>query len=396
MAQLSRIKSRPNQGRWRWQGDYAGAVPIFGRDGMVILLRILLLALALGSATVAAAPPRKTPAAPAASVALPALNADLRQTSVSGISSGAYMAGQFSVAFSSTVIGAGLVAGGPYYCSGTVGAPPYVPYLSNAMSTCMNPASSHVPPPVAGISWSDARMFSQWGRIDNTGNLAQQKIYLFSGIADQTVTRAVVDQTARFYQLAGVPAANLLYVVSYDAGHAFITDVSTDHDCALTESPYINNCAYTQASAILNHIYGKLQPPSTALSGKIVKFNQRSFVRDAYSSMSNDAYVYIPAACNGTLRCRVHIAFHGCQQGAETIGNLFYTGAGYNLVADANNIIVLYPQVSSSPVYPYNPRGCWDFWGYTSVNPFIPDFYLKSGTQMAAVKAMLDRLGAAR
>lgn len=363
---------------------------------------IALLALALADTGAARPPTPSTPARKALPVRsdvvdLPALNADLSQTSVSGISSGAYMAGQFSVAFSSTVIGAGLVAGGPYYCSGTVGMPPYVPYLSTAMSTCMNPATSHVPPPVAGISWTDARAFATWGRIDDTDNLVRQKIYLFSGSADQTVTRAVVDQTQRFYQLAGVPAANLQYVVSYDAGHAFITDRSSDQACALTAPPYINDCDYAQASAILNHIYTGLQPPSPQLGGKIVKFNQRSFVRDAYSSMSNDAYVYIPAACNaGTTRCRVHVAFHGCQQGAETIGDRFYAGAGYNPVADANNIIVLYPQANSSPVYPYNPQGCWDFWGYASVNPFIPDFYLKTGTQMAAVKAMLDRLGAAR
>ena len=41
---------------------------------------------------------------------LPALGVDASQTSVSGISSGAYMAGQFHLAFSTTVVGAGVVA----------------------------------------------------------------------------------------------------------------------------------------------------------------------------------------------------------------------------------------------------------------------------------------------
>ena len=44
---------------------------------------------------------------------LPALTIDLSRTSVSGLSSGAYMAGQFHVAFSSTLAGAGIVAGAP-------------------------------------------------------------------------------------------------------------------------------------------------------------------------------------------------------------------------------------------------------------------------------------------
>ena len=48
---------------------------------------------------------------------LPALGVDESQTSVSGISSGAYMAGQFHLAFSTTVVGAGVVAGGPWGCA---------------------------------------------------------------------------------------------------------------------------------------------------------------------------------------------------------------------------------------------------------------------------------------
>ena len=40
-------------------------------------------------------------------------NVDASQTSVSGLSSGGYMAVQFEVAFSSLVRGAGIIAGGP-------------------------------------------------------------------------------------------------------------------------------------------------------------------------------------------------------------------------------------------------------------------------------------------
>jgi hypothetical protein len=40
-----------------------------------------------------------------------------REFSVSGFSSGAFMATQMHIAFSGDVISAGLVAGGPYYCS---------------------------------------------------------------------------------------------------------------------------------------------------------------------------------------------------------------------------------------------------------------------------------------
>nr|WP_318289937.1 hypothetical protein [Paraburkholderia sp. BL8N3] len=44
--------------------------------------------------------------------------ADATHTSVSGLSSGAFMAAQFDVAWSKHLVGAGIVAGGPFYCAG--------------------------------------------------------------------------------------------------------------------------------------------------------------------------------------------------------------------------------------------------------------------------------------
>jgi poly(3-hydroxybutyrate) depolymerase len=82
--------------------------------------------------------------------------------------------------------------------------------------------------------------------------------------------------------------------------------------------------------------------------------------------------------------------------GASLVGDHFYGRAGYNPVAGANNINVLYPQVQVSKLYPYNPQGCWDFWGYSSVNPLAPDYYTRNGVQVKAVRAMLDRLAQPR
>src|SRR6478672_13096855 len=44
-------------------------------------------------------------------------NADIKESSISGISSGAFMAVQFGVSWSSIVKGVGVIAGGPYYCA---------------------------------------------------------------------------------------------------------------------------------------------------------------------------------------------------------------------------------------------------------------------------------------
>jgi poly(3-hydroxybutyrate) depolymerase len=105
-------------------------------------------------------------------------------------------------------------------------------------------------------------------------------------------------------------------------------------------------------------------------------------------------YVYVPASCAAQRPCRVHVAFHGCQQNASTIGDDYYSHAGYNEWADTNDLIVLYPQTIASGRYnnpassiPYNPNGCWDWWGYTGES-----YARKDGPQIAAIEAMLRAL----
>jgi hypothetical protein len=39
------------------------------------------------------------------------------------------------------------------------------------------------------------------------------------------------------------------------------------------------------------------------------------------------------------------------------------------------------------PSFIFNPRGCWDWWGYTG-----SQYATQAGAQIAAVKAMVDRL----
>src|SRR5437899_11057635 len=50
-------------------------------------------------------------------VGLRGYNAAIGESSISGISSGAFMAVQFGTAWSSVIKGVGVVAGGPYWCA---------------------------------------------------------------------------------------------------------------------------------------------------------------------------------------------------------------------------------------------------------------------------------------
>ena len=69
---------------------------------------------------------------------LPRLAASTGDVTVSGISSGGYMAVQFQVAYSGSVRGAGVLAGGPYHCA--EGS------LRRALGNCMAPSGKDLPP----------------------------------------------------------------------------------------------------------------------------------------------------------------------------------------------------------------------------------------------------------
>ena len=65
--------------------------------------------------------------------------------------------------------------------------------------------------------------------------------------------------------------------------------------------------------------------------------------------MGSLGYLYIPDQCaEGNISCRLHIAFHGCLMGAETIGLDFVANSHLNEYAQANNLVILYPQVPFS------------------------------------------------
>jgi len=321
---------------------------------------------------------------------LPRLNADAATTTVSGVSSGGYMAVQFHVAHSSTVIGAGVLAAGPYYCArGSVWT---------AYNDCMTPSSWAALPDAEALAAVTDEL-ARAGRIDATENLAHSRVWLFSGKRDRTVFPEVVDALRRFY-LRFVPASAVVLVTDVQAGHAMVTE-DAGARCSVTDPPFINDCDYDAAGKLLAHLLGPLAAPSAGSSGRIMTFDQRPYADgDAYSiSLADNGYVYIPDACERE-RCRVHVAFHGCRQNAAAVGERFVREAGYNRWAAANRIVVLYPQTVARNgwggawwnwSFVVNPRGCWDWWGYTGTQ-----YHTKQGSQIRAVQAMLDRLALPR
>lgn len=319
---------------------------------------------------------------------LPALAAEAKATSVSGISSGAYMAGQYQFAHANTVVGAAIIAGGPHGCAEAR----YGSFYPSPMRLAMNASQSVNGCMLDGLSWygipdaaalaGQARALAASGRIDPVEALARHKVYLFSGSADQIVKHAIVVAAAEVYLRLGVPRDAIKTGPPLAAGHGFVTEPARS-DCALSTAPYVVHCGYDQAGDLLAHIYGPLQAKADKPAGQLVTFDQRPFGKDA--GLAAEGAVYVPAACRAGGGCRVHIAFHGCQQSRAAVGDAFVAGAGFAAWADTNKIVVLFPQVA--PDVLVNPLGCWDWWGYTGF-----DYLTRDAPQVAAVHAMVARL----
>ena len=305
---------------------------------------------------------------------LPSFNVDLRQTSVSGISSGGFMSVQLHLAHSSIIKGVGVFAGGPYECARNS--------ATRALQVCM-PGGADAP-----SSIEHTRLAFRRGAIDDPANLTNDKVWLFSGYNDGVVKQETMDALYAYYNHF-TDAGNLYYQDNMEAGHAQVTPDFGD-SCATTGGTFINDCDYDGAGALLQHIYGRLAPPTGgAPGGRILAFEQGEFVAGSprQSGLADTAYLYVPAACASGARCRVHVAFHGCLQNAGRIGETFVREAGYNEWADGNRIIVLYPQTVATHTWPYNPKACWDWWGYADEH-YAP----RHGRQISAVRAMLGRL----
>lgn len=298
---------------------------------------------------------------------LPALGASANDVTVSGISSGGYMAGQFHLAHSKTVSGVGIIAAGPYYCA------------QGSMLTALGPCVKgdiEVAPLVAA-----ARAAADRNSIDAVSGVRDDRVWLFHGTEDQTVRAGVVSAARDFYSALAMPA-NITLVDTIAVTHGLPTR-TTGQDCKKAASPYLNACDYDAAGEMLKSLRGKLEA-AVEPKGQLIEFDQSEF---GDASLNATGFAYVPNACGAGAACRVHVFFHGCAQSNEVVGDAVVRGAGFNEWAEANSLVVLYPQVKSSRLAPLNPLGCWDWWGYSGAA-----YATRDGAQIKAVQAMIDRL----
>ena len=134
------------------------------------------------------------------------------------------------------------------------------------------------------------------------------------------------------------------------------------------------NPGYQGVNHMLAHLYGSsfVWPRSNNATptGQLFKFDQNEFFENGqaeqglFDGMANAAFIYVPKACEWGHPCRLHLVFHPYGYGfwsrvtadgyKEIVNNV-----GYLQAADANNMVVLFPE--AGPI----SLTSWDIWGAT-------------------------------
>lgn len=285
------------------------------------------------------------------------------------------MASQHFMAFSDRIMGLGHFQAAPFACSKVR---PSRPFCNQERD---------VQPMLDYTVESSAR-----GRIANVSNITGRPIFVFSGRQDSVVTSPVNQRAVELYRRF---TGRVLYFEHPEAQHAFVTDIEYEgaNQCSVLRSPFVNFCPdYDMAGAMFQWLYdGTLSPRVEPRLGRIFPINQASYfpagVGGEAIGMDDTAFVYVPSGCAGTRggnangACSLHVTYHGCNSAAAVVGDAIYTHAGFNGWAEANNIVVLYPQAFRS--------NCWEWNGETIGDQ---NYDTRDGIQVNTVNRMVDDL----
>lgn len=326
--------------------------------GFCVKTLFILLSLVLGASTVNAVEKLKS------------YNVDKKTITISGISSGAFMANQMSIAFSKTFSGSASVAGGIFWCAQG--------NSQRAQGECMNSAANIR----SEVQIAQAEKLAQAGEIDPLENLAQQQLYIFASPKDAIIKPPSSDKLYEFSKKF-IPEKQIKYETSVQSGHGFPT-LNFGALCNMGYLPWLLKCNFDEAGEIFKTMYSDLKERGEMVAQNLLVFDQSEF-GPVSTPLFAKGWVYVPTACQNGEKCKLHVALHGCQMNPDFIQDQFAKNAGYNEWAEGNNIIVLYPQ--SAKLGQTNPYACWDWFGFTG-----PNYISKSGAQMKILKAMIDRI----
>jgi poly(3-hydroxybutyrate) depolymerase len=312
-----------------------------------------------------------------------------------GLSAGASMAVQYHVAYSSSVLGAAVFAGKPYWCEkGSTRA------VSHGQTdACLkHPSRVNVSSLVAY-----ARQKAEAAAIDPIENLRSSNVFVYHGANDHTYLNGSMKNTADFYSaLVGDEGSVTRHINEVFSDHAIPTDDFGSQCGGGPSDEGVESCGYDGAGAALQAVVReKLQPPDPAYDqSRLRTFDQRPFQRSSTepttwsNGLTATGLLYVPPLCDGGAAsdaksfsgCKLVLLFHGCY-GYCSLDYVRHNGLLKH--AATNKLVVLAPQVGSLYVGAGPANGtfqsCFDNYGDTG-----PDYCLKKGAQNVAVKRMVD------
>lgn len=379
---------------------------------------------------------------------------------ISGISSGGFMANQMGTIFSSQFSGVGTVAGGFYYCAqdylpkkvkedaNTIGTgdlflfEPTTQILTDTLNpfvilTGANPGSWFRPQKGNPIYQSVAVCMGRPDKaklpmdylsanvesklIDPLSNLADQKVFIYHGKADSVLKVKMQEKLKSYYLSVGVKESNIATLTG-EGSHNFPTDRTDGIACEKEEVPYVSSCNLNVAGKILDHLIDENLTRADFNKDHIYIVDQTTNLLNTskeekdwvtpVTSIAPYAYLYASNKClNHPESCHMHIALHGCKmsdsynedfqtQYQNQVNNFkivtmrtkkddliipnmpviedktnnygllkFVLDSGYINYAEQNDLMILFPQTwITEKNFPYNPKGCWDWFGWTGDN----------------------------
>lgn len=378
---------------------------------------------------------------------------------ISGISSGGFMANQMAAIYSSEFSGVGTVAGGFYYCaqdylpkkvkqdSNTIGSTnlflfePTTKMVSDTLNPFIifqgvNPQTWFRPqkgnpiylsvavcmgePDKAELPSDVLKKNAERKLIDPLINMKDQKVFIYQGKADSVLNYKMQDKLKEYYVATGVNESNI-EILTGEGSHNFPTDRTDGIKCENEEVPYVSSCGLNVAGKILDHLVEKnlvrgnfnkdhiyLVDQTKNLNTTNADKNENEWIQPG-DSLAPYGYLYASEKCLQTPgSCKLHVALHGCkmsdsyqesfqeqyqkqvntykilgmrskkdwrffsvlpaiEEKVNQYGLLkFVLDSGYIEYAEANDLMILFPQTwITEKSYPYNPKGCWDWFGWT-------------------------------
>lgn len=271
---------------------------------------------------------------------------------VSGISSGGFMADQLAVSYSQRVKAAAIIAGGYFYCAenhlqdywqktGAIGLLQYqvnpqplkllssvmskfffdikdfyAPSLSNplyrALTVCMKqPQYNLLSQQIWGLAFEQMKILAQENKIDPLINIKDQKYLLYHGGKDQVVDPQMQGQIEIIKKYFG--NTSIKVIANPEGGHNFPTAKKTSLKCHQEQPPYVGSCQLDLASEIINYFYPEFENKAYSV-GAIRTFVVSQDTPERPDSIAPYGYAVASDYCmKAPKNCKVHVALHGCK-----------------------------------------------------------------------------------